>query len=196
MQRKPSGETRLPTGQWAGYGFSKSMPDSAIRERLQANNARYVPLTTTYEGAEVGHPDSTPSWRVAVSRAACPLQGLNGEVDPPDPWKETPAAKTPSPSSSFGGGTRPFQAAPGDYPSPRRKPRDGGRLSPKPPAGGGEWLTAPKTELSELFAKLGLERYTELFQQQEVISSLRHPPWPASSFTTFLAACRLICRRS
>jgi hypothetical protein len=34
MQKKPEGESRIPTDMWAGMGFSKSMPESAIREKL------------------------------------------------------------------------------------------------------------------------------------------------------------------
>ena len=34
MQKKPEGESRIPTDIWAGMGFSKSMPESAIREKL------------------------------------------------------------------------------------------------------------------------------------------------------------------
>lgn len=35
MQKKPDGETRNPTDIWSGMGFSKSMPESVIRERMQ-----------------------------------------------------------------------------------------------------------------------------------------------------------------
>ena len=38
MSKKPSGESRVPTDFWSGLGFSKSMPDTAIRERLRENN--------------------------------------------------------------------------------------------------------------------------------------------------------------
>ena len=34
MQKKPEGESRIPTDIWAGMGFSKSMPESAIRDKL------------------------------------------------------------------------------------------------------------------------------------------------------------------
>lgn len=38
MSKKPSGESRVPTDFWSGLGFSKSMPDTAIRERLRESN--------------------------------------------------------------------------------------------------------------------------------------------------------------
>lgn len=51
MQKKPDGESRIPTDYWAGLGFSKSMPDTAIRERLKQSNVRYngPTMTTTIE---------------------------------------------------------------------------------------------------------------------------------------------------
>jgi hypothetical protein len=51
MQKKPDGEVKFPNGIWAGLGFSKSMPDKAIREKLRSSNVRYAgpAMTTTYE---------------------------------------------------------------------------------------------------------------------------------------------------
>ena len=34
LQKLPEGETRIPTDQWSGFGFSKSMPESVVRDRL------------------------------------------------------------------------------------------------------------------------------------------------------------------
>ena len=52
MQQKAIGESRIPTDFWSGLGFSKSMPESAIRERMaqQGVKQRYEsPMATTYE---------------------------------------------------------------------------------------------------------------------------------------------------
>ena len=51
MGKKPQGESRIPTDYWSGLGFSKSMPDHAIRERLRASGVKYQGPTmeTTYE---------------------------------------------------------------------------------------------------------------------------------------------------
>ena len=53
MQKKPEGESRTPTDLWSGMGFSKSMPDTAIRERLarqlQSMQLANTAMTTTYE---------------------------------------------------------------------------------------------------------------------------------------------------
>jgi len=40
IQQKPRGEERKPNPGWAGYGFSSSMPESMIREKLQEANSR------------------------------------------------------------------------------------------------------------------------------------------------------------
>ena len=41
IEQEPSGETRNPTDFWSGLGFSRSMPDSVIRDRLKQNGVRY-----------------------------------------------------------------------------------------------------------------------------------------------------------
>ena len=40
IEQEPSGETRNPTDFWSGLGFSRSMPDSVIRDRLKQNGVR------------------------------------------------------------------------------------------------------------------------------------------------------------
>ena len=56
MAKKPVGESRTPTDYWSGLGFSKSMPDHAIREQLRLNNVKYAgpSMATTYEVCLVG----------------------------------------------------------------------------------------------------------------------------------------------
>ncbi|XP_074647664.1 protein bicaudal C homolog 1-B-like isoform X2 [Tubulanus polymorphus] len=65
MQKKPEGESRIPTDFWSGLGFSKSMPDSEIRDRLKKQNIK------NYKG---------PS---AIT------EQCENEVDL-DPWKDSP----------------------------------------------------------------------------------------------------------
>jgi len=40
MQSKPSGEPRTPNNVWSGLGFSSSMPEAVIREKMEAEHAR------------------------------------------------------------------------------------------------------------------------------------------------------------
>ncbi|KAJ8317841.1 hypothetical protein KUTeg_002932 [Tegillarca granosa] len=143
MQKKPEGESRIPTDFWSGMGFSKSMPEQAIRERLSKmqSSLHYCehPMATTYE---------TPA-------------ELAGEEDyDRDPWK-----------NSSQNVNKPMNPAPGEYPSPRKKydcclSSSNHVDSASLPAAKGFW--SPKADLAELFSKLGLGKYTDLFQQQEI----------------------------
>ena len=49
------GETRTPTDFWAGLGFSRSMPEAAIRQRLTNHGARFHAglgrMETTFEAS-------------------------------------------------------------------------------------------------------------------------------------------------
>lgn len=40
MRSKPMGEPRTPNSVWSGLGFSSSMPEAVIRERMEAEHAR------------------------------------------------------------------------------------------------------------------------------------------------------------
>lgn len=65
MAKKPIGESRTPTDYWSGLGFSKSMPDHAIREQLRLNNVKKYAgpsMATTYEvstGSQAGRSMAT-----------------------------------------------------------------------------------------------------------------------------------------
>ena len=78
MQKKPDGEVKFPNGIWAGLGFSKSMPDKAIREKLRSSNVRYQgpAMTTTYE--EEGDGEGGKAWGAAAS----PSSSFNGGTPP------------------------------------------------------------------------------------------------------------------
>ncbi|XP_052070430.1 protein bicaudal C homolog 1-A-like isoform X1 [Mytilus californianus] len=143
MQKKPEGESRTPTDLWSGMGFSKSMPAEAIRERLarqlQSMQLCDPNMTTTYESAN---------------------EQLGEEIEH-DPWNDQQTVPH----------KKPLNPAPGEYPSPRKKYDmclsssnhvDSGALPQVKP-----WWTT-SIELAELFSKLGLGKYTDLFQQQEI----------------------------
>ncbi|XP_021365322.1 protein bicaudal C homolog 1-like [Mizuhopecten yessoensis] len=143
MQKKPEGESRIPTDYWAGMGFSKSMPESAIREkfgkRFETNQYTEPSMATTYES---------------------PNEGCEEEEIDRDPWRDSVQQTN-----------KPMNPAPGEYPSPRKKYEvslsssnyvDSACL----PSVKNLW--AVKTDIAELFSKLGLGKYTDLFQQQEI----------------------------
>ena len=143
MQKKPEGESRTPTDLWSGMGFSKSMPGEAIRERLarqlQSMQLCDPNMTTTYE-----------------SNSEQMMEDIES-----DPWKDQQTIHH----------KKPINPAPGEYPSPRKKYDmclsssnhvDSATLPSVKP-----WWSNT-IELAELFSKLGLGKYTDLFQQQEI----------------------------
>ena len=70
MGKKPAGESRTPTDIWAGLGFSKSMPDHAIREQLRTNNVKYEgpSMPTTYEVSTREGPSMPTTYEVRQHR--------------------------------------------------------------------------------------------------------------------------------
>ncbi|XP_059175856.1 protein bicaudal C homolog 1-B-like isoform X2 [Physella acuta] len=146
MQKKPEGESRIPTDIWAGMGFSKSMPESAIRDKLgQMGISARVTDTSLHSGFETSRPE------------------IDLSIDK-DLWSEEP-----SPERVVN--NRPLNKAPGEYPSPRKKFQYGLSHSnhvdsASLPNSKAIWST--KTDLAELFSALSLGKYTDLFQQQEI----------------------------
>ncbi|KAK3602401.1 hypothetical protein CHS0354_030122 [Potamilus streckersoni] len=139
MQKKPFGESRIPTHVWSGLGFSKSMPEAAIRERLNQSQRFESPMTTTYE--------NTADELLEIDR---------------DPWKDMsqpPRNKPINPAP----GEYPSPRKKYDYNLSGSHHLDEGSLS-----GSTSSIWSPKTDLAELFSSCGLGKYTDLFQQQEI----------------------------
>nr|XP_006824914.1 PREDICTED: protein bicaudal C homolog 1-like [Saccoglossus kowalevskii] len=147
MQKRPMvSEVRTPTDMWSGMGFSKSMPEAMIREIRKKNNIKHP-----YGGSTL---DST-------------YQGTLPEESEMPP---TSSSCWPAKSSSV---------APGEYPVHRKKRPEyslsssnymDGTSLPSPTKG--LWSmaanTTSKPDLPDLFSKLGLGKYTDVFQQQEI----------------------------
>ncbi|BFZ17351.1 hypothetical protein BsWGS_20390 [Bradybaena similaris] len=144
MQKKPEGESRIPTDIWAGMGFSKSMPESAIRDKLGQMG---ISARVTDPSLNLGYEANRPEIDLNIDK---------------DLWNNDR-------SPERGLTTRPLNKAPGEYPSPRKKFQylshsnhvDSASLPSK-------FMWSTKTDLAELFSALGLGKYTDLFQQQEI----------------------------
>ncbi|KAK3759560.1 hypothetical protein RRG08_009746 [Elysia crispata] len=145
MQKKPEGESRIPTDIWAGMGFSKSMPESAIRDKLGQMG---ISARVTDNSLESGYEPNRPEIDLSIDQ---------------DLW-----AEDGRPERTV---TRPLNKAPGEYPSPRKKVQyglshsnhvDSASLPPN------KSVWSAKTGLAELFSALGLSKYTDLFTQQEI----------------------------
>ncbi|XP_076856732.1 protein bicaudal C homolog 1 isoform X2 [Brachyhypopomus gauderio] len=157
MLKKPVvTEVRTPTNTWSGLGFSKSMPAETIKELRRAHHVSYKPaMSTMYEGSPL-----------SLSRSGS-REGMGNGSDS-DNWRERNGSGLPAHS---------------DFPapiSPKRKQNktvehylsssnymdcissvmgsNGCNLS----------ISLKGSDLPELFSKLGLGKYTDVFQQQEI----------------------------
>ncbi|XP_074686511.1 protein bicaudal C homolog 1 isoform X4 [Strix aluco] len=158
MLKKPVvTEVRTPTNTWSGLGFSKSMPAETIKELRRANHVSYKPsMTTTYEGSSM-----------SLSRSNS-REHLGGGSES-DNWRDRnglgPTAHNEF-VSSIG--------------SPKRKQNKSAEhylsssnymdcISSLTGSNGCNLNSLFKgSDLPELFSKLGLGKYTDVFQQQEI----------------------------
>uniref|UniRef100_A0A670ZSH5 BicC family RNA binding protein 1 n=1 Tax=Pseudonaja textilis TaxID=8673 RepID=A0A670ZSH5_PSETE len=157
MLKKPVvTEVRTPTNTWSGLGFSKSMPAETIKELRRANHVAYKPsMSTTYEGSSM-----------SLSRSNS-REHLGSGSDS-DNWRDHNGISS---------------TAPGDFVpsigSPKRKQKSSEHylsssnymdcISSLIGSNGCNLNSLFKgSDLPELFSKLGLGKYTDIFQQQEI----------------------------
>ncbi|XP_027250915.1 protein bicaudal C homolog 1 isoform X3 [Cricetulus griseus] len=158
MLKKPVvTEVRTPTNTWSGLGFSKSMPAETIKELRRANHVSYKPtMTTAYEGSSL-----------SLSRSSSREHLASGSES--DNWRDRNGIG-PMGHSEFG--------AP--IGSPKRKQNKSREhylsssnymdcISSLTGSNGCNLSSCFKgSDLPELFSKLGLGKYTDVFQQQEI----------------------------
>ncbi|XP_048581581.1 protein bicaudal C homolog 1-B isoform X2 [Nematostella vectensis] len=134
-------EVRVPTNSWSGLGFSKSMPESAIKELLESkgrnqggNMLPYTPVNGTLHE----HPFSPSSLMPdqPTTRESRSYSTSSYEVHPPNDRKEATFSPT------VGEWSR------GSYSGASSHP--------------------PTTDLQSLFDRLGLAKYFGKFQEQEI----------------------------
>ncbi|NXS20201.1 BICC1 protein, partial [Mystacornis crossleyi] len=157
MLKKPVvTEVRTPTNTWSGLGFSKSMPAETIKELRRANHVSYKPsMTTTYEGSSM-----------SLSRSSS-REHLGGGSES-DNWRDR---------NGLGPSAHDFVSSIG---SPKRKQNKSAEhylsssnymdcISSLTGSNGCNLNSLFKgSDLPELFSKLGLGKYTDVFQQQEI----------------------------
>ncbi|XP_041866731.1 protein bicaudal C homolog 1-like [Melanotaenia boesemani] len=161
MLKKPVvTEVRTPTNTWSGLGFSKSMPAETIKELRRANHVSYKPsMSTTYEGSAL-----------SLSRAGS-REGVGSGSDS-DNWRER---------NGTGNGLPNHTEFPSAVSSPKRKQNKCAAehylsssnymdsISSVTGSNGCSLNSSLKgSDLPELFSKLGLGKYTDVFQQQEI----------------------------
>uniref|UniRef100_A0A452HMU1 SAM domain-containing protein n=1 Tax=Gopherus agassizii TaxID=38772 RepID=A0A452HMU1_9SAUR len=158
MLKKPVvTEVRTPTNTWSGLGFSKSMPAETIKELRRANHVSYKPsMTTTYEGSSMSLSPSSSREHL-------------GSGSESDNWRDRNGIG-PSAHSEFVSSVG----------SPKRKQNKSTEhylsssnymdcISSLTGSNGCNLNSLFKgSDLPELFSKLGLGKYTDVFQQQEI----------------------------
>ncbi|XP_029106688.1 protein bicaudal C homolog 1-like isoform X2 [Scleropages formosus] len=155
MLKKPVvTEVRTPTSTWSGLGFSKSMPAETIKELRRANHVAYKPtMIMTYEDSPLSRSSSR--------------EGLGSGSDSTN-WRER-----------NGSGIAMHPEFPSSVSSPKRKQNKSELylsssnymdcISSMAGSNGCTLSMSLKgSDLPELFSKLGLGKYIDVFQQQEI----------------------------
>uniref|UniRef100_A0A1A8NRD6 SAM domain-containing protein n=1 Tax=Nothobranchius rachovii TaxID=451742 RepID=A0A1A8NRD6_9TELE len=175
MQRKPVvTEVRTPTDTWSGLGFSKSMPAEAIKELRNISRRSYKPYLSTSNNQQqpwaaqtgkVCNGSDSENWRERRGSASHPSSSSSPSSpssptfsSPPSPFPAFTAQSNRSridkPSESFVSSGGYFE----DECSLRRASTCSQR-SPSP---------LVKDDLPELLSQLGLIKYIDVFEQQEI----------------------------
>lgn len=164
MLKKPVvTEVRTPTNTWSGLGFSKSMPAEGMKELRRANHVPYKPsMSTTYEDSHlsVSHSGSQESlsngtesdnWGDRNGNVNINGNGLSGNSE------FSPAVSSPKRIKNKSIGEQ-YLSSSNYMDSISLSGSNGCSLS----------SSLKGTDLPELFSKLGLGKYTDIFQQQEI----------------------------
>ncbi|KAF5894277.1 protein bicaudal C 1-B-like isoform X1 [Clarias magur] len=179
MLKKPVvTEVRTPTNTWSGLGFSKSMPAESIKQIRRVGHTAYKPsVNTTCQGAPLSvsctgsresqsNDSDGESW--CTRNGSCVINGSG--------------AGTRSFPSSISATERSKRNAMDQYLSSSNYMEcisfmGGSKASS---------LSSKGTDLPELFSTLGLGKYTDVFQQQELNKSRRELFEPSNVRTSFL----------
>ncbi|KAG9341799.1 hypothetical protein JZ751_018521 [Albula glossodonta] len=181
MLKKPVvTEVRTPTNTWSGLGFSKSMPAETIKELRRANHVSYKPtMSTTYEDSPLSLSGSRESL---------------GSSSESENWRDRNGGEL--------GGHTEFTAS---ISSPKRKQTKSAVehylsssnymdcISSVMGTNGCSLSASSKgSDLPELFSKLGLGKYTDVFQQQETFLTLTDTDLKELGITTFGARRKML----
>ncbi|XP_072546701.1 protein bicaudal C homolog 1-B [Salminus brasiliensis] len=189
MLKKPVvTEVRTPTNTWSGLGFSKSMPADSIKQLRRASHAAYKPaVRTTYEGPPLScvggggalrNGSSGDSWRERNGSAVVNGNGATNDfpatISPPERSKSRAAIDQYLSSSNY--------------------------MDCISSMGGSKSRSLSSslkgTDLPELFSTLGLGKYIDVFQQQEIdlqtFVTLTDPDLKELGITTFGARRKML----
>ncbi|XP_067223706.1 protein bicaudal C homolog 1-B isoform X1 [Chanodichthys erythropterus] len=164
MLKKPVvTEIRTPTNTWSGLGFSKSMPAESMKELRRAHHVPYKPsMSTTYEDSHLsvshsgsqeglGNDTKSDNWGDLNGNVNINGNGLSGNSE------FSPAVSSPKRIKNKSLGEQ-YLSSSNYMDSISMSGSNGCSLS----------SSLKGTDLPELFSKLGLGKYTDIFQQQEI----------------------------
>uniref|UniRef100_A0A673GH00 Bicaudal C homolog 2 n=1 Tax=Sinocyclocheilus rhinocerous TaxID=307959 RepID=A0A673GH00_9TELE len=142
-------EVRTPTDTWSGLGFSKSMPTDAVKELRAVSRRCYRPYHNQH------------SWSSQSGKE----RGWNGSDSENCRERRGSVSSSPPPSSSSSSSFPPYSLSASRTSEGYLTGSEGGASrhligrSPSP---------SHADDLIELLAQLGLEKYIDIFQQQEI----------------------------
>ncbi|XP_016125410.1 protein bicaudal C homolog 1-A-like [Sinocyclocheilus grahami] len=191
MLKKPvETEIRTPTNTWSGLGFSKSMPAESMKELRRAHHVPYKPsISTTYEDSHLSVSHSGSHEGLGNDTKSGNWGDLNGNVNIngnglPGNSEFSPAVSSPKRIKNKS--CEQYLSSSNYMDSISMSGSNGCSLS----------SSFKGTDLPELFSKLGLGKYTDIFQQQEIdlqtFVTLTDPDLRELGITTFGARRKML----
>ncbi|KAK7140937.1 hypothetical protein R3I93_015169 [Phoxinus phoxinus] len=151
MQQTPVvTEVRTPTDTWAGLGFSKSMPTDAVRELRAVSRRCYRPYNNQQQ-----------VWSSQSLKERCWNGSDSGN------WRERRGSASSSPPSSSSSSFLAYSLSSARTSEGFLTSSEGGATVSRHLIGSSP-SPAHADDLIELLAQLGLEKYIDIFQQQEI----------------------------
>ncbi|KAM9356873.1 bicaudal C homolog 2 [Symphorus nematophorus] len=177
MQRKPVvTEVRTPTDTWSGLGFSKSMPAEAVKELRNISRRSYKPYLSTIssqswaaQSGKVSNGSDSENWRDRRGSTSSSLPASSSSSSSSSP--SSPPSTFSSSTSSFPAFASSVNRSRNDKPSESfsssycegvcslRRASTCSQRSPSPQM---------TDDLPELLSQLGLIKYIDVFEQQEI----------------------------
>ncbi|XP_019109294.2 bicaudal C homolog 2 [Larimichthys crocea] len=186
MQRKPVvTEVRTPTDTWSGLGFSKSMPAEAVKELRNISRRSYKPYLSTINSqhqswaAQMGkvyNGSDSENWRDRRGSTSSSLPVSSSSSSSSSSSASSPSSPPPtfsSSTSSFPAFASSMNRGRNDKPSENFQSSSSyfeGVCSSRRASTCSQRSPSPQRtdDLPELLSQLGLLKYIDVFEQQEI----------------------------
>ncbi|XP_040903948.1 bicaudal C homolog 2 [Toxotes jaculatrix] len=183
MQRKPVvTEVRTPTDTWSGLGFSKSMPAEAVKELRNISRRSYKPYLSTSTSqqqswaAQTGkmcNGSDSENWRDRRGSASSSLPVSSSSSSSSSSSPSSPPSTFSSSTSSFPAFASSMNRSRNDKPSESLLSSSSyfeGACSSRRASTCSQRSPSPQMtdDLPELLSQLGLIKYINVFEQQEI----------------------------